>query len=84
MVGEFLTEFAPFSNARKRVQEMVKFQENPANLYFQKTANQKNNCFDFPTFKVFYGCFLFLRKFQEICIFKKHPKNGLKAGKSKK
>ena len=28
-------------NARKRVQEMVKFQENPGNLYFQKTAENR-------------------------------------------
>ena len=28
-------EFSPAWNARKRVQEMVKFQENPGNLYFQ-------------------------------------------------
>ena len=33
MVGKYLTEFAPSWSARKRVQEMVKFQENPGNLY---------------------------------------------------
>ena len=31
-------EFSPSWNARKCVQEMVKFQEIPGNLYFQKTA----------------------------------------------
>ena len=41
MVGEYLTEFSPSWNARKRVQEMVKFQENPGNLYFQKTAENR-------------------------------------------
>ena len=34
-------EFSPSWNARKRVQEMVKFQENPGNLYFQKTAETR-------------------------------------------
>ena len=34
-------EFSPSLNGRKRVQEMVKFQENPGNLYFQKTAENK-------------------------------------------
>ena len=34
-------EFSPSWNARKRVQEMVKFQENPGNLYFQKTAENR-------------------------------------------
>ena len=28
-------------DARKRVQERVKFQENPGNLYFQKTAENR-------------------------------------------
>ena len=28
-------------DARKRVQERVKFQENPGNLYFQKTAEKR-------------------------------------------
>ena len=28
-------------DARKRVQEMVKFQENPGNLYFQKMAENR-------------------------------------------
>ena len=34
-------EFSPSWNARKRVQEMVKFQENPGNLYFQKPAENQ-------------------------------------------
>ena len=34
-------EFSPSWNARNRVQEMVKFQENPGNLYFQKTAENR-------------------------------------------
>jgi len=41
MVCKYLTEFSPSWNARKRVQEMVKFQENPGNLYFQKTAENR-------------------------------------------
>ena len=31
-------------DARKRVQERVKFQENPGNLYFQKTAENRLKC----------------------------------------
>ena len=34
-------EFSPSWNARKRVQERVKFQEIPGNLYFQKTAENR-------------------------------------------
>ena len=33
--------FPTFWDARKRVQEMVKFQENPGNLYFQKMAENR-------------------------------------------
>ena len=41
MVGAPAQEFSPSWTARKRVQEMVKFQENPGNLYFQKTAENR-------------------------------------------
>ena len=34
-------EFSPSWNARKRVQERVKFQEIPGNLYFQKTSENR-------------------------------------------
>ena len=34
-------EFSPSWTARKRVQEMVKFHENPGNLYFQKLAENR-------------------------------------------
>ena len=41
MVGAPAQEFSPSWTARKRVQEKVKFQENPGNLYFQKTAENR-------------------------------------------
>ena len=41
IVGALAQEFSPSWTARKRVQEMVKFQENPGNLYFQKTAENR-------------------------------------------
>ena len=46
-------EFSPSWNARKRVQEGLKFPEIPGNLYFQKREIKKNKTtFTLITFKV--------------------------------